>query len=148
MLLDVPGVVVLVCEPVVDWFCAPTAVEPEFVELSGVVVVVDVVSGEVVVCEGVVWPEVLDVLLWPDVVPVCANAMPNANVSTTVKISKRVFMRIGFSRVKFLVLRMSDGAAPSPDVPREWLASFDGKKSRAATGQGRGKPRPWLTIRT
>jgi hypothetical protein len=49
------GVVVLPIElvpevvpawPLVDGFCAPTAVEPELVELSGVVVVV-VVSGVV-----------------------------------------------------------------------------------------------------
>ena len=66
VLLVLLGVVLVVdWLPVVDWFCVPTAVEPEFVVLSGVAVVgVPVVLPvPVVFCVGVIWPDVLDVLL-------------------------------------------------------------------------------------
>jgi len=61
--------------------------------LSGVVV--GVVEVPVVFCAGVVCPEVLGVVLVElDVLLDCATAMLKANVSATVRMNKRVLIRI------------------------------------------------------
>lgn len=94
---DVPVVEVA---PVCDWSGVPADVEPVLVEVPVVlglaVVPMLPVVPEVVplvwFCVGELWLD--ELLLVPAVLPVCATAMPKANVNPTARIIKRVLINL------------------------------------------------------